>query len=130
MPGANAVRPFLALVALVFVAVGVYNLFYPVEGMAIFGLQLTSASALNEMRANYGGMHLFMGLFFLSGALLEQTRRSALLVVALFTGGLTLGRLVSLQQDGSPNPFVWAFLIVEAAACLFAVWLLITTRRG
>jgi hypothetical protein len=117
-------RAFLVLVALNFVGVGGYNLLFPAQGMAGFELSLGSPSSLNEIRANYGGMHLLLGLFFLSGALRAEARRSALLLAAIFTGGLVGGRIVSLVLDGSPNGFVWRLLALEAAGCAaaFALW--------
>ena len=117
-------RIFLILVGAIFVGLGTYNLVLPVAGISIFEIALVEVSSLNEIRANYGGMHLFLGMFFLYGALANRFRDAALLVVAVFTGGLVLGRLASLMLDGSPNEAIWALLILEPVACLVAVLLL------
>lgn len=114
---------FLLLAGAIFVGVGAYNLALPVDAISIFEIELRHVSSLNEIRANYGGMHLLLGLFFLYGAHAQHFRLPALLFVAVFTGGLVLGRVVSLALDGSPNPFVWAFLALEAVGCLAGVLL-------
>lgn len=114
---------FCGFVGLVFIALGGYNLLFPVQGMLPFGLEINTVAALNEMRANYGGMHLVLGLFFLAGARRRQWTGTALLVIALFTGGLTIGRVLSLLVDGLPGAFIGGLLILESVACVIA-WLL------
>jgi hypothetical protein len=112
---------FLGVVGVVFLGLGAFNLFSPVAGMAGFEMQIASVSALNEIRANYGGMHFALGLLFLSGAFLRALKVTALLVVALFTGGLVLGRLLSLALDGMPNLFVSGLFALEALGCSVAI---------
>lgn len=114
------VRFFLTVVGLIFLGLGSFNLFFPVAGMAVFEIQITTVSALNEMRANYGGMYFAMGLLFVSGVFVGSLRVPALLVVALFTGGLVLGRLLSLVLDGSPNLVLWGLFALEAVGCVVA----------
>ena len=111
---------FLAVVGLVFLGLGSFNLFFPSAGMAGFEIQIATVSALNEIRANYGGMHFAMGLLFVSGAFVSSFRIPALLVVALFTGGLVLGRSLSLVLDGWPNQLLWSLFALEAFGCFVA----------
>lgn len=68
-------------------------------------------------------LSIAMGLMVGYGALANRFRDAALLVVALFAGGLVLGRLVSLMLDGSPNEAIWALLIVESVGCVVAALL-------
>lgn len=121
---------FLGIVATVFLGLGTINLFFPVAGMAGFEVQISSVSALNEIRANYGGMHFALGLLFLSGALVRAMRVSTLLVVALFTAGLVLGRLVSLVLDGIPNLFVLGLFALEVLGCAVATVLYTRASRA
>ena len=114
---------FLVLVGLIFIGLGTYSLVQPVDADSIFEITLIEVSSINEVRANYGGMHLLLGLFFLYGAVAMRFQDAAILVVALFTGGLVLGRLVSLVLDGSPNEAVWALLIVESFGFVVAALL-------
>lgn len=122
-------RFFLGITGLVFAGLGVFNLLFPVHGIIGFEIFPSTISALNEIRANYGGMHLALGLFFLSEASIRPLRAPALLVAALFTGGLVAGRLVSLVWDGKPNPFVWTLFSVECVGCLVASALYNRTLR-
>jgi hypothetical protein len=126
---------FLGIVGTVFVGLGAMNLFFPAAGMAGFEIQITTVSALNEVRANYGGMHFALGLLFFSGAFVGALKVSTLLVVALFTGGLVFGRLLGIVLDGIPNPFVLGLLVLEAIGCAVATMLymsakLTTSRPG
>lgn len=113
-------RFFLAIVGLIFLGLGSFNLFFPAIGMAGFEIEVVTVSALNEIRANYGGMHFAMGLLFVSGVFVGPVRVAALLVVALFTGGLVLGRSLSLVLDGSPNLLLWGLFALEALGCFVA----------
>ena len=79
-PAAKASRGFVALNALLFIGLGLRALSEPAAHMAPFDLIAPSAAMLGEIRANYGGMHLAMGVLFLFGAWLEQWRRPALLL--------------------------------------------------
>jgi ABC-type sugar transport system permease subunit len=111
---------FLVLVGFVFTGLGMYNLVLPVVGVSIFEIELLNASSMNEIRANYDGMHLFLGLFLIYGAFNTNIQRTALLVVVVFIGGLVLGLITSLIIDGSPNEAVWTLFFVEAVGFLVA----------
>jgi hypothetical protein len=75
-------------------------------------------------------MHFALGLLFLSGAFRRALRVPALLVVALFTGGLVLGRLLSLALDGMPNLFVAGLFALEALGCAVATVLYMRSQRA
>ena len=113
-------KVFLGLIGLVFVGLGAFNLFFPIKGIEGYEIHITEVSSLNEIRANYGGMHLLLGMFFAFGGFNARFRESALLIAALFTGGLVLGRVVSLMLDGNPNQMVWLFLFLEGLGCVVA----------
>jgi len=121
---------FLSIVGAVFLGLGTINLFFPAAGMAGFEIQITSVSALNEIRANYGGMHFALGLLFLSGAFLGALKVPALLVVALFTGGLVVGRALGLALDGIPNLVVLGLFALEALGCVVATVLYLRAGRA
>jgi hypothetical protein len=106
----------LAMAALVFAWVGVNGLFAPAAITGPVELLAASASAHNEIRANYGGMHLAMSALFAVGAFTARFRWSATVVLTLFSGGLVAGRLLSVVLDGWPNAFVVQLLITEATA--------------
>jgi hypothetical protein len=101
--------------------VGLNGLAAPGALLAPLGIPLEGPPALSEARANYGGMHVGMGLFLLSAAALPGLRRAGLLATLAFTGGLAIGRLVSLAVDGMPSPFVWFLLTTELGAAGLAL---------
>jgi hypothetical protein len=115
---------FLGLNGLIFLALGASGLLAPVSHMAVFDVTLNGPSILAEIRANYGGMHLGMGMLFMLGTFAPSWRRAALLTLALFVGGLAAGRTLSLLVDGMPNNTVLAFIVIEWLGLALAVWLL------
>lgn len=125
----KASRAFLAFNAMIFIGLGVRGLLEPAAHMAGFGLLNAGPMLLAEIRANYGGMHIGMGLMFLIGAWLPRWRPAAMLALLLFCGGLVLGRLVSWGQEGTPSNFVMQLLVVEVVASLIAAGLLAALNR-
>jgi hypothetical protein len=101
--------------------VGTNGLIEPRTLLAPLGILLPSPSALNEARANYGGMHVGMGLFFMTAAFRPALRVAALMVAIVFMGGLFAGRVVSTLVDGAPDPFVGLLFASELGGALFAL---------
>lgn len=116
-----AARWLLGIGALVFLALGANGLVNPVGHLAPYDLALRSPAWLGEVRANYGGMHLGIGLLLAFGAWLPDWRRTGLAVMLVFLGGLAAGRTLSVIVDGVPPGFAFAFIAIEwlgAAAAL------------
>ena len=97
---------FLLLSGMGFILIGVNTFRDPVAAMAGVELGVQSINALNEVRANYGGMQMGIGLLLVSAALMTWLTRPALLALSLVTGGLVVGRLMSIMIDGTPNSTV------------------------
>ena len=114
---------FLLLSGIGFMLIGVNTFRDPVAAMAGVELGVQSMNALNEVRANYGGMQIGIGILLFCGALLHWLSRSALLALSLITGGLVVGRLVSMMLDGMPNTAVQALLILEFLTTIAALFL-------
>lgn len=123
-------KVLLFIAGLVFVGVGAVNLVAPQAGMEPLGLKLVTVDSLNEIRANYGGMHLFLGVFLLAAVFKAMLRTPALFLLAFFTGGLVLGRVVSLLVDGVPGNMMWGFMLLETIAFLWASVLIIHQIKG
>ena len=120
----RAAQICLVVAALAFLMVGIGHLVIPLTMLAPMNIQLGGVNGFNEIRANYGGMHSLMGVFFLSGALVTKLRETALMTLAIFTTGLVLGRMVSIAIDGLPGTFIWLLLAGELVLAI-AVWLLL-----
>ncbi len=116
----------LGLAGLAILATGVTGLVDPQALFTPLELQIAGVSAMNEIRAAYGGMHLGIGLLLLAGAWRPEFRRTALWVGLAFMGGLTVGRGVSLVVDGTPSAFVFQLWIPETGAAVAIATLLFT----
>ncbi|MEQ9363783.1 MAG: DUF4345 domain-containing protein [Leptospirales bacterium] len=89
--------------------IGLSALIAPDLLAAPLGFALDNTSALNEFRANYGGMLLLLGMLTAAGGLRSQWHRPALYLLLCFTAGLVLGRLVSIVLDGAPGVALYIF---------------------
>lgn len=119
-----AARWLLGISALLFVALGINGLINPVGHLAPYGVALATPAWLGEVRANYGGMHLGIGLLFALGAARPDWQRTGLAVLLVFLGGLAAGRTLSVFVDGTPPGFAFAFVAVEWIGAALALLLL------
>ena len=110
----------LAVAALAFLIVGIGHLVVPLTMVEPMNIQLQGINAFNEIRANYGGMHSLMGIFFLAGVFVAKLREAALVTLAIFTSGLVLGRMASIAIDGVPGAFIWLMLVGELIGAVIA----------
>jgi hypothetical protein len=106
----------------ILLGIGVFGLVSPQGILAPVGIHLDGASALNEIRASYGGMHVGVAGVILWGAAVPAMRRWALLLMAAFMAGLAGGRLVGIAVDGFPGLFVCQLLVIEAVLAVAAAW--------
>jgi len=126
----NLARSYLALCAAGFLFIGFSTFHDPVAALAGIELRPTSISALNEVRANYGGLQITIGMMMLAGALMQRWRRPALWIGVAVTGGLVAGRLVSIAIDGLPNHVVISLLVLETTCALIGATLLCWKPRN
>ena len=123
VPMMRLTQMFLLLSGIGFMLIGINTFRDPIAAMVGVELGVQSINALNEVRANYGGMQIGIGILLFSAALLQWLSRSALLALSLITGGLVVGRLVSIMLDGMPNTTVQALLILEFVTTVAAIFL-------
>lgn len=117
----RSVSVFLTVCALAFAAIGINTFIDPLSAMAPLNLDVNTPGALNELRANYGGMQLGMAVLLALGLLKPALRHPALVAQALLVGGLAAGRLVSWSVDGVLPQFNAILLGVEVATALLSV---------
>lgn len=120
---------FLLLCGLSFLLIGANTFHDPLAAMAPVELNINTVSALNELRANYGGLQIGMGLFLLAGLCCQTLTRPALLAQALIVGGLATGRLVSIALDGQPNAFVQGLIVLESVTALISLALFLRPSK-
>jgi hypothetical protein len=115
----------LGISAAVFALVALQGLFLPTRIVEPLGASLSTTSLANEIRANYGGMHAGIAFLLALAAARPEWRAAGLLLLATFTGGLCVGRFVSLATDGTPNRYVQIFLAIELVGAMAACALLL-----
>lgn len=120
----TAARSYLALAAVAFAFLGANALLAPDAAARSLGFHLESVSALNEIRATYGGLQLAIAAVAAGGALRAAGRTAALAAVAAICGGMAFGRLVSLLADGPPHPATYLWWSIETLAALCGAGLL------
>lgn len=113
---------FLVLMGLAFANVGVQALVNPEGIMGFVDVELNNPSARNSIRAYYGAVNLFFGLFLILGS--WKLKKEALILVNLYCWGFVVGRVSSLALDGTPNDFVMNWLIIESVSGVIALLLL------
>ncbi len=123
----KVITGFLIFVGLAFINVAVQAIANPQAVFDNVNVTLGNVSALNSVRANYGFVNLFLGLFMVYGAF--KMKREALLITALFCWGFVVGRLYSIAIEGAPNAFVSQWLVTELVLGIAAGVLLILLNR-
>lgn len=118
------IQIFLGLSALAFIAIGVNALLDPVAAMDGLELLPQTVTATNEIRANYGGMHIAFGLIMLAATVKAPLQVFALGLNLVITAGLVSGRVISLVVDGMPNDMVLVLIAVEGVSAVIAGLLL------
>ena len=118
------VRIFLAAYALLFIVFGVF-VFMKAPALAeSVGYGTPNAYGLYEMRSNYGGVSIGIGLMCLAGVMRPVFQRPALFVLLAYTGGYALGRVIALPIDGVPSASLIAYGVFEAVSAVLSALLL------
>jgi hypothetical protein len=118
------------VLAISFLLVGVGNLVSPESGLGLFEFELSTTSVLNEARANYGGMHVFLGLLLWFWSLKRESVMYALVLAFMFCTGLIFGRIVSFVVDGMPNEPILVFAALELLLSIVCAVLLMKNKRS
>jgi hypothetical protein len=87
----------------------------------LIDLAPSTASALADVRAMYGGLSLAAGVFFLLGLRRESWFLPALFLVMASSGALAAARLYSIAVSGVPGTLVLAFLATEIVSFTWAL---------
>ncbi len=111
----------LFITAITFLGIGFFCLLAPIETSSLVDIQLSTASAITDFRANYGGCIIGVGIFYFVCYFNPDYIRLGLILQALSFGGFVVGRLIGIAFDGIPKPLLMYFLIAEFAAVILAV---------
>lgn len=124
------IRIFLALMALMFAAFGLYSLLNPLGMASGLGVDVGGPNGAYELRGIYGGVSLAAGLLCGAGALRPGLRQPALWFLAVYMGGYVFARGAALLLGPPPTPDFAAFIAFEAISFALAAASLRATYRA
>jgi hypothetical protein len=110
--------------ALMFGAFGLLGMMDPARTLEMIHMHPKDATAINEIRAMYGGFELGVAVFLVACVLDRWSLRAGLFLTTAIFLGAAAGRAKSVALEGLPDPFfvqIWIFEMVFAAVCLFAL---------
>jgi len=116
-------RTVLVLNAAVIGLIGLAYLYDPNLLLANYGLSADSPGMDNMLRSSYGGLFAAIAVLFALGAVNGSRTSDSLALLALFMGGLAVGRIASIALAGAPDPSMYTLLGYEAAVSVFALFL-------
>lgn len=117
-------RLFLAAMALMFTAFGLFSLLRPEIMTSSLGVDVSGPNGTFEMRGVFGGVSLGAAGLCAAGALRDTMTRSALWFIVAYMGGYCFARLASVVIGDLPEPATWRFVAFEAVTLLIALWAL------
>ena len=115
---------YLALTGLFFFGSGAYAVARPRKFADALDLTTLRAGGLNEIRAQYGGFFMVLGLACALAALGIVDRRFGLGVAAITFGGVIAGRLLGLAIDRGFAGYgraIRGLFFADATGCALAV---------
>ncbi|HEY1025542.1 MAG TPA: DUF4345 domain-containing protein [Sphingobacteriaceae bacterium] len=121
-------KTFLILCGLAFLSIALQALYDPQLIMDLVQDKLTNTSSRNSIRAMYGGVHLALGAYLIYSAIKDA--KSALVLLALYTGGFFFGRITGFLTDGTDvTPFIISWTFTEFTLFAISTALLIKLRK-
>ena len=123
-------RIVLFLSALMYGGFGAAYLARPKAMAKLTHFELTSPTAVTEIRAFYGGMELGLAALLVVCAIRPDWAGAGLLALALLSGGTVVARLIGFAADGSATAFLWKVLAAEVLVAALGIVGLIVLRRS
>lgn len=116
--------PFLMIIGVLFAVVGLAVLVAPTLFAAQLEMVVSSATAVADFRAVYGGVSLAIaGVAFLA-LKRGELRPGAVWMVVLVMDGLLLGRLISWATHGPGSVLIFAQMGLELSGAVWGALLL------
>lgn len=92
----------------------------------MFGIDASDVNTRHIFRSIMG-LYFGVVILWIMGAFRAPMRLPALWSLVAFTGGIGLGRLLSLMLDGGPHPLLVVYMLLEFLVATTG-WLLIKNR--
>ena len=121
-------RIVLTITGLVFFVHGLVCFIHPVTIEFESGLAMPTPSSLIEVRAEYGGLPVALGLFFLADALRKIEVRTGLIVMVTVLTGYATARITAVFMMGAVDQYNIAAIVYEVTSASLGVWALRSLR--
>lgn len=112
-PRDRSARRLVLLSSVVFLGFGAAYLLFPAQLARYFGIQLTTASALADLRAMYGGVPLALGAVLVQALRDPRWLAPSLAMIMASLAGAAAARIYSIAVSGVPDALVLTFLVAE-----------------
>ena len=117
-------RILLTVTGLVFFVHGLVCFIHPATIGIESGLAMPTPSSVIEVRAEYGGLPIALGLFFLAAALQKIEVRTGLIVMLTATAGYATSRILAVAIMGDVDQYNAAAILYEVTTALLSLWAL------
>jgi hypothetical protein len=115
-------RIVLTFTGLVFFVHGLVCFIHPATIGLESGLAMPTPSSLIEVRAEYGGLPIALGLFFLAAAFQKIEVRTGLIVMLTVVTGYATSRIAAVLMTGHFDQYNLAAITYEATTALLGAW--------
>ncbi len=122
-------RITLTIAGLVFVLHGTACLIYPELITSESALLLQTRSSYMEVRAEYGGLPIALGLLFLLGAFRKEMLDTVMVTFLTITSGYIVGRLIAVSLETEIDVYNLAALAYEGPMFLLALFYFFRIRQ-
>ena len=122
-------RILLTITGLVFFVHGLVCFIQPATIGIESGLAMPTPSSVIEVRAEYGGLPMALGLFFFAAALQKIEIRTGLIVMLTALTGYATARIAAVVITGEIDTYNTAAILYEVTTALLAAWALARPRR-
>jgi len=120
-------RIVLTATGLVFFTHGLVCFIHPATIGIESGLAMPTPGSVIEVRAEYGGLPMALGLFFFAAALQKVQIRIGLLVMVTALGGYATARIAAALITAEIDQYNAAAIVYELTSASLALWAL---KRG
>ena len=114
-------RILLTITGLVSFIHGVVCFVHPATIAFESGLSMPTPGSMIEVRAEYGGLPMALGLFFLAGAARRIDVRTSLTVMTVVILGYAVSRVVAVAMAGGVDTYNLAAIGYEVTTAILAV---------
>ena len=114
-------RILLAVTGVIFAVHGLVCFIQPETITLESGLAIPSIGALTEVRAEYGGLPMALGLYFIASATRVSMLRSGLMMLVTVVSGYALSRATGLAIAGEADLYNVVATAYESVTALLGI---------